>query len=177
MGLGVAGARCVAALGPDGRIRRGRDDCQAIIIAPARKDSALAVVFDFDGQKSLKEQRGPALSRPAPSRPPLDARAGRTDPSADDTPLGRLCCLVIGRSSSLMRDHSRSVEVPTTTPALSRPGAHSLSRFATGPLSEASPELQREALLTTKEVADLLQISPLTVSRWRTNGSHPETPV
>ena len=70
VGLGVAGARCVAALGPDGRIRRGRDDCQAIIIAPARKDSALAVVFDFDGQKSLKEQRGPALSRPAPSRPP-----------------------------------------------------------------------------------------------------------
>ena len=49
--------------------------------------------------------------------------------------------------------------------------ALSLSRFATGPLSEASPALQREALITTKEVATLLGISPLTVGRWRTDGS------
>ena len=49
--------------------------------------------------------------------------------------------------------------------------ALSLERFSTGPLSEASPALQREALITTKEVASLLGISPLTVGRWRTDGS------
>ena len=50
----------------------------------------------------------------------------------------------------------------------------SLERFATGSLSEASPALQREALVTTKEVATLLGISPLTVGRWRTDGSDDE---
>ena len=68
-----------------------------------------------------------------------------------------------------MRNRSRSVEVPTRS--ASRHEAPSLSRFTTGPLSGASPEIQREALLTTKEVAELLQVSPLTVGRWRTSGS------
>jgi len=55
--------------------------------------------------------------------------------------------------------------------------ALSLERFSTGPLSEASPEIQREALITTKEVAALLGISPLTVGRWRTDGSGDEDPL
>ena len=55
--------------------------------------------------------------------------------------------------------------------------ALSFGRFSTGPLSEASPELQREALITTKEVATLLDISPLTVGRWRTDGSDDEDPL
>ncbi len=64
---------------------------------------------------------------------------------------------------------------PPPTPHHRRPRgkgkALSLERFSTGPLSEASPALQREALITTKEVATLLGISPLTVGRWRTDGS------
>ena len=55
--------------------------------------------------------------------------------------------------------------------------ALSLSRFATGPLSEASPALQREALITTKEVATLLDISPITVGRWRTDDRADEDPL
>ena len=70
---------------------------------------------------------------------------------------------------------------PPPTPHRRRPRgkgkALSLKRFSTGPLSEASPELQREALITTKEVATLLDISPLTVGRWRTDGSDDEDPL
>lgn len=55
--------------------------------------------------------------------------------------------------------------------------ALSLERFSTGPLSEASPALQREALITTKEVATLLGISPLTVGRWRSDGSDDDNPL
>ncbi len=67
---------------------------------------------------------------------------------------------------------------PPPTPHRRRPRAKgkalSLERFSTGPLSEASPALQREALLTTKEVAALLGFSPLTVGRWRTDGGDDE---
>ena len=63
------------------------------------------------------------------------------------------------------------------TPAPSRRGAPSFSRFATGPLSEASPALQLEALITTREVATLLAISPLTVGRWRTDDRADEDPL
>ena len=70
---------------------------------------------------------------------------------------------------------------PPPTPHHRRPRgqgkALSLERFSTGPLSEASPALQREALITTKEVATLLGISPLTVGRWRTGGSDDDDPL
>ncbi len=46
----------------------------------------------------------------------------------------------------------------------------SLERFASGPLADTSVALQREALISTNEVAQLLGVSKLTVTRWRSSG-------
>lgn len=49
----------------------------------------------------------------------------------------------------------------------------SLERFSDGPLSSFPPEIQRQALINTEEAAAILDVSPLTVSRWRTSGDGP----
>ena len=52
-----------------------------------------------------------------------------------------------------------------------KPAPSSPERFSKGPLAEMPEEMRADALLTTKEVAALLGISPHTVARWRFEGS------
>ena len=72
------------------------------------------------------------------------------------------------------REASRSginAEVPPPPPPQRRKSRGkskplSLERFSTGQLAEASPELRREALITTKEVATLLVLCSQSLFRF-----------
>lgn len=64
-----------------------------------------------------------------------------------------------------------------TKPPKRKPPPSSPARFGTGPLAEMTDEMRADALLTTKEVAALLGISPHTVARWRFEGSASEGDV
>ena len=61
------------------------------------------------------------------------------------------------------------IKTPKRKPAPSSP-----ERFSKGPLAEMPEEMRANALLTTKEVAALLGVSPNTVTRWRWEGSDTE---
>ena len=52
-----------------------------------------------------------------------------------------------------------------------KPAPSAPERFRTGPLAEMPEDIRADALLTTKEVAAMLGMSPTTVERWRWAGS------
>ena len=52
-----------------------------------------------------------------------------------------------------------------------KPAPSSPERFSKGPLADMPEEIRANALLTTKEVAAMIGMSPTTVERWRWDGS------
>ena len=52
-----------------------------------------------------------------------------------------------------------------------KPAPSAPERFCKGPLAEMPEDIRADALLTTKEVAAMLGMSPTTVERWRWAGS------
>jgi len=72
----------------------------------------------------------------------------------------------MGKSENTRSGRGTRKGVPERKPAPSSP-----ERFRKGPLAEMPEEMRVNALLTTKEVAALIGMSPTTVERWRWEGS------
>ena len=73
------------------------------------------------------------------------------------------------RSGKIRSGRDTRKQVTERGPAPSSP-----ERFRKGPLADMPEEMRANALLTTKEVAALLGVSPHTVTRWRWEGSATE---